>query len=140
MPRSRLVLPLLTLCHEKQVWSAKNPSPTGGFKPPHGPCVVGLLSFYRRGAEGTFSPMWQAHGGRDRFAVLTRFSGPNLLSNDTRSLGQGPLAALGWNANRMPVYAAKQACFAPHDLVSREAKFGRLRIHRRQAGLSPLTA
>ena len=62
--------------------------------------------------------MWQAHGGRDRFAVLTRSSGPNLLSNDTRSLGQGPLAALALNANRMPVYAAKQACSAPHDLVS----------------------
>jgi hypothetical protein len=73
--------------------------------------------------------MWQAHGGRDRCAVGLGFSGPNLLSNDTRSLGQGPLAALAvvgagplaalaLDVNSTTEPAAEQAGFAPHDLVS----------------------
>ncbi len=69
--------------------------------------------------------MWQAHGGRDRCAVELGFS---LLTNDTRSLGQGPLAALAFedaggdalalNVNSTTQPAAEQAGFAPHDLVS----------------------
>ena len=51
-----------------KVWSANNPSPRSGSSPLMTLCH-GSLKFLTSPSQETFSPMWQAHGGRDRCAV-----------------------------------------------------------------------
>jgi len=61
--------------------------------------------------------MWQAHGGRDRFAVKPGLADQTRCPT-TQGRRAGPLATLASNAKRVTEYAAKQAAFASHDLVS----------------------
>jgi hypothetical protein len=56
-------------------------------------------------ADQTCCPTTQGRWGRDRSLRL-------------RLMGQGPLAALAFDVNSTTQLAAKQAGFAPHDLVS----------------------
>jgi len=54
----------------------------------------GSLKFLTSRGRGNFPHPCGKHMGAGTAARFERVSGPNLLSNDTRSLGQGPLAAL----------------------------------------------
>jgi hypothetical protein len=102
----------------------------------------GSLKFLTSRGRGNFPHPCGKHMGAGTAARFERVSGPNLLTNDTRSLGQGPLAALAvvgagnaslrlrWMMRAGPLAAlaldvnsttepaAEQAGFAPHDLVS----------------------
>jgi len=78
----------------------------------------GSLKFLTSRARETFLTHVASTWGPGPLRGWAVFSWPNLLTNDTRSLGQGPFAALAVVESRVAEHAAQQAGFAPHDLVS----------------------